>query len=83
MTVASQRLDVLLAAVFNLSRSEASQQISSGRVLVNHSQVKSPDKMVLAGNIVTLQGSGRFTLGCQLGSTRKGRLRVEIFCPKK
>jgi len=78
-TVPSLRLDALVAAGFNLSRSEASRVIAQGRVYLNQAQSMHPDASVPEGALVSLRGSGRFRLVRVEGETRKGRCGVRLF----
>lgn len=75
---ASKRLDVLIGAVYNLSRSEAVKLISSERVFINSVLTLSPSKTVGDGNIVSVRGCGRFVLSGNVKTTKKGRLVLEI-----
>lgn len=78
LTVASLRLDGIVGDVFRLSRSKVLVPIKAGRCRVNWRTEEDPSKMLKAGDIVALQGFGRFkVLECD-GMTKKGRLRVKI-----
>lgn len=78
LTVASLRLDGIAGDVFRLSRSKVLVPIKAGRCRVNWRTEEDPSKMLKAGDIVALQGFGRFkVLECD-GMTKKGRLRVKI-----
>lgn len=78
LTVASLRLDGIAGDVYRLSRSKMLVPIKAGRCRVNWRTEEDPSKMLKAGDIVALQGFGRFkVLECD-GMTKKGRLRVKI-----
>ncbi|MDN4070198.1 YlmH/Sll1252 family protein [Paenibacillus vini] len=78
LTVASLRLDGIAGDVYRLSRSKVLVPIKAGRCRVNWRTEEDPSKMLKAGDIVALQGFGRFkVLECD-GMTKKGRLRVKI-----
>lgn len=74
--VASRRIDVMVALVYHLSRSQASelfveQKISvNGRVYANHSY------MLKDGDTVSVRGYGRFVFERELGRTKKGKLLI-------
>ena len=74
--VASMRLDTLLANGLGLSRSKAMEFIQSGRVKVNHSEVKANDAILREGDLISCRGKGRLRVGAFSGETRKGKLRV-------
>lgn len=75
---ASKRLDVLIGAVYNLSRSEAVKLILSERTFVNSVLTISPSKTVCDNDIVSVRGYGRFALSDEIKTTKKGRLVLEI-----
>ncbi len=78
LTVASLRLDGIAGDVYRLSRSKVLVPIKAGRCRVNWRTEEDPSKILKAGDIVALQGFGRFkVLECD-GMTKKGRLRVKI-----
>lgn len=78
-TVASPRLDALVAAGFQLSRAEAQALILQGRVRLNYREVLRTDAEVGEGDLVSVRGLGRFQLMEQRGPNRKGRNGVELF----
>ena len=78
-TVASMRLDALLAAGFSLSRSEASERISRGLAYVNQAQQVRSDWAVQEGDLISLRGEGRVRIESVDGETRKGRIAVRLF----
>lgn len=78
LTVASLRLDGIASDVFRLSRSKVLLPIKAGRCRVNFRTEEDPSTPLKAGDIVALQGFGRFkVLECE-GMTKKGRIRVKI-----
>lgn len=73
-TVASARLDCIVAAVANIGRSEAERKITAGDVLINSIQFKKVSHTVHEGDKITVRGEGKFIID-QIGNvTRKGRL---------
>lgn len=75
---ASPRLDVLVAAVYHLSRSQSQQLIAQGRVAVNDRECLSADLNLTEGARVSVRGYGRFFYEAAEGNTRKGRLRLLV-----
>ncbi len=75
-TVASMRLDGILASVFSLSRSVASDKISAGLVQINGIISKKTDSEVKEGDKISLKGSGKALLVKTDGFSRKGRIRI-------
>lgn len=72
-SVASPRLDSVLAAAFGLSRSKAVPLIESERVQVNFEPVTDPDFQVPPGALLSVRGLGRARLVELGGTTKKGR----------
>ena len=78
IVVASLRLDVILSSVFNMSRSKISKLILSDKVMINWSVVNNVSKMVYAGDILTLRGSGRVEILEIIGKSKKDKIIVNI-----
>ena len=78
---ASQRLDAVIAAVYNISRSTAEKLVKEDMVKVNHRPSKSRSDALLEGDLVSVRGYGRFILKEKGRETQKGRLHItaEIF----
>lgn len=80
-TVASLRLDCILAAGMRTSRSRAAEIIRSGAVSVDHMPEERTDRLLVSGQLLSIRGFGRIRL-TEVGSlTRKDRfpIIVEIF----
>ena len=75
-TVASPRLDAVAAALGNLSRERAKEEILRGAVELNYEAQSAPDAPVAAGDILTLHGVGKFEIAELSDKTKKGRLRL-------
>ena len=80
LTVASLRLDALVAGAFHLSRAEATRLIESGLVRLDHQECLSPSRAPAEGAVISLRGKGRVKLLSVLDETKKGRLRLIIGC---
>ncbi|MBP1757934.1 MAG: binding protein [Firmicutes bacterium] len=77
-TVASLRLDAVVASGFSLSRTRAAELISAGRVMVNHSFCEKTDKILEAGDILTCRGLGKCVLSEVGGKSKKGRIIIRL-----
>ena len=80
-TVASLRLDCILSAGMRTSRGRAAEIIRSGAVAVDHMPEERTDRLLTAGQLLSIRGFGRIRVK-EVGSpTRKDRLPVtlEIF----
>ena len=77
-TVASLRLDSVIALGFHISRSESLKCVCAGKVMLNFMEASSPAKELNEGDIISVHGFGRIQL-VQIGKlTKKGRQAVVI-----
>ena len=77
-SVASLRTDAVIAAMFNLSRSDATEAIKRGIVTVNYRIPDSPDKKLSEGDTVSFKGKGKAVIEKLGDLSKKGRLFIEI-----
>ena len=77
-TVASLRLDCVVAALCNLSRTGAEEVLKDSRVMVNSVIVEKGTKTLNTGDRLTVRGYGRFDILSTDGVTRKGRTVITI-----
>ena len=75
-TVASPRLDCIVAALCSLSRERAKEKILSSLVDLNYECEERPDKEVIAPATVSVRGVGKFSVISLADKTRKGRYRL-------
>ena len=77
-TVASLRLDCILSAGMKTSRSRAAEIIRTGAVAVDHMPEERTDRLLEAGQLLSIRGFGRIRL-IEVGNpTRKDRLPVQL-----
>ena len=76
LVAASERLDAVAAAVWQLSRSEAKALVAGGMVYVDGLVEQNPDASLREGALVSVRGHGRFRYEGPARQTRRGRLRV-------
>lgn len=77
-TVASLRLDCVTGLAARISRENAARLIRSEKVLVNHFPVMSLSREVREGDIISVRGSGRFLVDKINGTTKKGRIHINL-----
>ncbi len=77
-TVATLRLDSLIASAFRLSRTKAADLIRSGRVEVNWRMCDKTDRMCSEGDVFTARGLGKCTLASVGGLSKKGRITIRL-----
>ena len=78
-TVASVRLDKLLALAFNASRSSLTGLIEGGKVFVNGKLVTSNGYEPKEGDLISVRGMGRFRFRETGGQSKKGREYVILW----
>ncbi len=75
-TVASPRLDAVVAALANVSREKASGLISASLVELNYEVCEKGDKVVPEGAILSIRGHGKYVIRSLSNLTKKGRYRL-------
>ncbi len=75
-TVASPRLDSVIAALCGLSRERARETVVGGLVELNFESEDRPDRTVSAPTLISVRGVGRFRVIALSDRTKKGRIRL-------
>ena len=75
-TVATLRLDSVLACGFSTSRAKASDLISAGSVSVNHRECIKSDRLVTQGDVLSCRALGKCVVKEVLGQSKKGRMML-------
>lgn len=75
-TVASPRLDSIVASLCSLSRSKASEIVLGGVVELDFEVEDRPDRAVEDGAVISVRGYGKFRIHSVGELTRKGRYRL-------
>jgi RNA-binding protein YlmH len=75
-TVASERLDCVVAALCNLSREKAQMAVKAGIVELDYEVCEACDTTVEAPSVISVRGYGKFAVHTFDGTTRKGRIRL-------
>ena len=78
INIPSMRLDCIVGELAKCSRNEANKILESERVFVNFKEEIRPSKNVEEGDYITIRGKGRFRIVKILGTTKKGRISLEI-----
>jgi RNA-binding protein YlmH len=78
LSVASLRMDGIVSDVWRLSRAKALIPIKAGRCRLNWKVEEDPSRPLKDGDVISLQGFGRFKVLEVEGMTKKGRVRVKI-----
>ena len=76
--IASNRIDCIIAKAFHLSRSEASEYLSSEKVFINGKCITNCNQSCENGAIVSVRGKARFIFEDCNTTSKKGKLRVKF-----
>lgn len=76
-SIASLRMDALLALFLKTSRSKASECLEEEKVFLNGKLCLSNTAEPKAGDIISVRGTGKFVFDGVLSSTKKGRQMVQ------
>ena len=77
-SVASERCDAIIAFVYHLSRNEAQKLIEAESVFIDGRTAYSGGYDLKPGSRVSIRGHGKFIYDGPSGTTRKGRLFVNV-----
>lgn len=77
-TVASLRLDSIIASGFQMGRSKAQGLIAAGKTELNHLLVTKADKEVSEGDVISVRGLGKMRVAEIRGLTKKGRTAIVL-----
>jgi RNA-binding protein YlmH len=77
-TLASLRLDSVIASGFRIGRSLASTYVSQGKAAIDGLPCEKPDKTVTEGAKISVRGLGKIKLVSVNGKTKKDRISVTI-----
>ena len=77
-TLASLRLDSVIASGFRIGRSLAAQYVSAGKASIDGLPCEKPDKAVGEGMKISVRGLGKIKLASVNGRTKKDRISVVI-----
>lgn len=77
-SVASIRLDSVMALAFQSSRSSLLSLIEDGKVFVNGKLITTNAYALKEGDLISARGEGKFRFVRTVGQTKKGRCMVEL-----
>ncbi|MBR6584313.1 MAG: hypothetical protein IKK69_01335 [Firmicutes bacterium] len=77
-SVASPRLDNVVSGIFGVSRKDAVEAISRGKVFVGGVEMGKPDYNLKSGEKVVLRGKGKAIYKGECGTSRKGKTYIEV-----
>ena len=73
--VTSNRLDAVIAAICNISRSASLRMIQEGKIFVNGAECLHNTYYCKQGDLLSIRGFGKVRFGETLGVTKKDRIR--------
>lgn len=77
-TVSSVRLDAVLAAAFQASRSSLVSAIGSGKIFVNGRLIENNGYKLQEGDVISAKGMGKFIYKGMTDKTKKDRCKITI-----
>ena len=77
-SIASVRIDSLIALAFKISRGTANEMLDSGKVFINGKLADGNGTHIRENDLISVRGSGRFRFSGILSETKKGRVFVAI-----
>ncbi|KRL01412.1 RNA-binding protein [Liquorilactobacillus capillatus] len=78
ISVSSLRIDVLIAAIYNLSRQRAKDLLLAQKIHLNWMLLEKPDVELGREDMVSVRGHGRFRVNDVTGTSKKGKIRLDI-----
>ena len=78
MVVASERLDVIVSAVYNFSRSAVKELFIARKIYVNSRLCENFSYIPKENDIISVRGKGRFVYNGVLGKTKKSRNVISV-----
>ncbi len=78
ITVPSKRLDSIVSAITNVSRTKIIEQIEKGKILVDYIEEKDKSKVIEIGATITIRGFGKYKLFLDKGESKKGKEKIQI-----
>lgn len=77
-SIASSRVDAVIGAAFNMSRTDAAETVERDLVSVNYRAVASKDKKICSGDVISVRGKGKVKVILSGDVSKKGRLFIDI-----
>lgn len=77
-SLSSLRLDCVAAFLTGLSRSSAAELIAGGQVALDGQTETSRTRILQPGEKISIRGIGKFIFDGQLGTSKKGKLRMQF-----
>jgi len=77
-TVASLRIDVIMKAIMNNSRSTCNELIERGHVKINQIEVTKNHKLIEVGDLISISKKGKYKIGDIGIENKKGRIPIII-----
>lgn len=78
LQVSSERVDAIIAKLYNISRSDSLELFRAKKVFVGGRCIENNSYLLKEADIVSVRGFGRFVFQRISGETRKGKLCVQI-----
>ena len=77
-TVASLRLDAVVAFITRFSRTRSRELIQDGKVTLNYMEIVSPSALLKTGDLISVRGYGKYRLSEDVYKTKKDRYHIIV-----
>lgn len=77
--IASRRIDVIVAEVYNLGRKETKDKIVAGDLCINSRVCINPAQEFNTGDIVSFRKCGKFKIGEEIRTTKSGNICICVY----
>lgn len=78
INISSLRIDCVVSAICNISRSKAEDYIKQGKVLVDYLEAIKKDRILKENCILTIKGHGKYKILEEVGLTGRGRVKIQV-----
>ena len=78
--VSSERVDGMIARVYQLSRNEAVELFRQRKVFVNGRQCENNSRVVKPEDVISVRGYGKFVYSGVCGISKKGKINAIVLC---
>lgn len=78
ISITSNRLDNFVSEICKISRNQTDELLKNERVYINSKVETKSSKEVKLGDILVIRGRGKFKVGENLGTNKKGKIVVSI-----
>ncbi len=80
--VASERIDAVIAKVYNLSRQDSLDMFPKGLIFLNGKLCSENAKLLKEDDVISVRGMGKFSFAQSINLSKKGKMNCRVFVYK-